>query len=532
MKKFAKIAALFAVLGLALALAGCSNSSSVPPSSSPQGGPSAGESGGTGGTGNGGTGKKTAATIEFVNEYVGKTVSDGVFTNKLNNLGDGAVTYESSDTGVATVNAIGQVTIVAEGTTTIKATVADSETYEYAEKTASYILTVHPDGANIPLTIEIKSDSGYSGGRVFVQNPWSTFKYKFSNSDEFHSYTGPIDITDGVSVSFYADGSENPNTAQVNSDDCLKISCNVPCYIYGNVNSLNDSRNLFKNINDYFAFSWLFEGADKFYNHPTKDLYLPSKTAPGWCYMCMFKDCVNLERAPALPATEIRQLCYACMFEGCSKLKAAPELPATELAEWCYSCMFHNCTELESAPALPAEKLAERCYNEMFEGCSKLTAAPALPSKTMARLCYRCMFEFCTSLTTAPELPAKTLAVECYEAMFAGCSKLKKAPELPATSLALGCYGSMFYYCTELTSTPVLNAPKLEDSCYVTMFCGCSKLANVYCFATDISAENCTTNWLKGVAAKGMFLREKKMDSWPKDSASGIPTGWTEYDDY
>ena len=65
------------------------------------------------------------------------------------------VTYESSDTEVATVNAdSGEVTILAIGATTITATIAAND--DYNEATAIYILTVtsivpiFDDSANIP----------------------------------------------------------------------------------------------------------------------------------------------------------------------------------------------------------------------------------------------------------------------------------------------------------------------------------------------------------------------------------------------
>ena len=106
-------------------------------------------------------------------------------------------------------------------------------------------------------------------------------------------------------------------------------------------------------------------------------------------------------------------------------------------------------------------------------------------------------------------ISSKTTTCECYMRMFMGCVNLKRAPELLAAKLSGYCYASMFEGCSELT-----------EDCYNQMFQGCSTLANVCCFATDISAENCTTNWLNGVKSTGMFVRAKTMD------------GWTEYDDY
>ena len=94
------------------------------------------------------TPQKTAGSISYATTTVEKTTADAAFTNELTNVGDGTVSYASSKPEVATVNeTTGKVTIVGAGETTITATVADSDTYSYATKTASYTLTVTiPEG--------------------------------------------------------------------------------------------------------------------------------------------------------------------------------------------------------------------------------------------------------------------------------------------------------------------------------------------------------------------------------------------------
>ena len=179
---------------------------------------------------------------------------------------------------------------------------------------------------------------------------------------------------------------------------------------------------------------------------------------------------------------------------------------------------------------LPATTLSDRCYYEMFGGCTGLTVAPALPATTLASACYRNMFEGCISLTTAPALPATTLANYCYQKMFADCSSLMTAPVLPATSLTMYCYSSMFYGCSSLTSAPALPATTLSDHCYNWMFRYCTSLNSVTCLATDISATDCTENWLSDVAPSGTFTKATGMTGWTIDSPSGIPSGWTVQD--
>ena len=61
--------------------------------------------------------------------------------NKLTNMGNGVVTYQSNDNSVATVNEKGEVTVVGVGETTITATAAETKNYKLG--TASYKLTVN-----------------------------------------------------------------------------------------------------------------------------------------------------------------------------------------------------------------------------------------------------------------------------------------------------------------------------------------------------------------------------------------------------
>lgn len=71
----------------------------------------------------------------------------GTFTQTVTTNSDGAVTYSSDDTSVATVDSsTGEVTAVAVGTATITATIA--ATSNYTEGTVSYEVTVTAAGAN------------------------------------------------------------------------------------------------------------------------------------------------------------------------------------------------------------------------------------------------------------------------------------------------------------------------------------------------------------------------------------------------
>ena len=168
-------------------------------------------------------------------------------------------------------------------------------------------------------------------------------------------------------------------------------------------------------------------------------------------------------------------------------------------------------------------------FSNLFNGNTYIVDASnlRLPYTTIADFCYYGMFSSCTSLTTAPtELPATTLASYCYSNMFSNCTSLTTAPTLPAITLASSCYAAMFYMCSKLTSAPTLPSTTLAVSCYDSMFNYCSKLNNITVYADDISAFNCTFNWVYGVASTGTF-RNLGSATYPTGT-SGIPSGWTE----
>lgn len=97
---------------------------------------------------------------------------------------------------------------------------------------------------------------------------------------------------------------------------------------------------------------------------------------------------------------------------------------------------------------------------------------------------------------------------------------------LPSTTLAAFCYASMFAGSTSLTTAPTLPATTLTDTCYSNMFLNCSSLNYIKCLATDISAYDCTSSWVDGVAATGTFVKAPSMTDWTT-GVNGIPTGWT-----
>ena len=256
-------------------------------------------------------------------------------------------------------------------------------------------------------------------------------------------------------------------------------------------------------------------------------------------YNNMFKGCSNMASIPQLAQASFSTTqngggCYKRMFADCTSLTAIPSgitigssssVAPKQLCEG----MFSGCTSLTTVPSglLPATTLqGEQNYRYMFKDCSRLMTAPQLPATTLANNCYTAMFQFCSSLTTSAQLPATTLADGCYANMFYGCSNLTTVYELPALNLADNCYNSMFYGCRFVTEAPILSAETLVASCYKNMFWGCSNLSSIKCLATDISATDCTSYWLNGVAQSGTFTKAASMTAWTS-GGSGIPSGWT-----
>ena len=223
---------------------------------------------------------------------------------------------------------------------------------------------------------------------------------------------------------------------------------------------------------------------------------------------------------------------FCGIFENNTKLTSASDItlpPSVDgsLSTYCYLYLFKKCTNLTTVPkSIPAKKQGQDACNGMF-AYTAITTAPALPATILANGCYIDTFHGCSKLVNPPELPATTLKPNCYRALFARCTSLVNAPELPATTLADGCYRELFFGCTSLINPPELPAKTLTTSCYQQLFYGCSKLNNVTVYANDISATNCTSNWLSGVASEGIFNNYGSA-TYTVNSPSGIPTGWAE----
>ena len=377
------------------------------------------------------------------------------------------------------------------------------------------------------MTFEVVND-GTITWKANSTNNTKTISYSTDNGSTWTSVTSS---KSGVSLGTFTAGQKvlikGTNTAYGTSNYYNYFSGTAKVNVYGNIMSLiyGDNFTNQTTLPASYTFKYLFNGYSNLLS--AEYLVLPATTLTNYCYDNMFRGCTSLVTAPELPATTLANYCYDSMFYKCTSLTTAPELPATTLANSCYYYMFYGCSSLVTAPELPATTLANNCYSQMFMGCTSLVTAPELPATTLANYCYFQMFQSCSSLVTAPELPATTLADSCYFNMFMGCTSLVTAPELPATTLANSCYYCMFQACTSLVTAPELPATKLANYCYYQMFMGCTSLNNIICLATDISATNCTNNWVTNVSATGTFsYREGTVWS---SGYNGIPENWVEH---
>jgi hypothetical protein len=350
-----------------------------------------------------------------------------------------------------------------------KAELIKSSTSPFAGGTY-YESTVNMSKEAVPLTLKATT-----AGTIVVSNPQSGMQYSKNGGAKTDVTSAPIPVAVGDKVAFYGDGTNILSYYDAVNYEGTSFDGTAKVIVYGNIMSLVDEFN--------FAEATMLTADDAFYR--------------------LFKGYTNLTDASGLL------------------------LPATTLSKYCYGDMFSGCTDLTATPELPATTLSTGCYIDMFSGCTSLTTAPVLPATTLGDRCYVGMFYECTSLITidADLLPVTTLTYGCYMDMFAGCSKLISAPKLNATLLAENCYSNMFSKCSSLETAPVLPAPVLAVNCYSYMFEDCTKLSSITCLATDISAEDCTLDWLTGVSATGTFTTPSTT-AWT-EGGSGIPSGWT-----
>ena len=140
-------------------------------------------------------GGKADAALSFEKDAIKANLGEAVPANALTKATTAAVTYTSSNPGVATVDATtGAVTLVAAGETTITATAAEND--QYLAGTASYTLTV-VDAFNVIFEDACTDEA--------------TCKFQFLSLEEFNPWK--IDATYGLKASAYVSGAAKASSA-------------------------------------------------------------------------------------------------------------------------------------------------------------------------------------------------------------------------------------------------------------------------------------------------------------------------------
>jgi len=392
---------------------------------------------------------------------------------------DNPITYKSSDETVATVDANGLVTGVADGEATILVSVAASQYYQEGTKEVKVAV-------KRPLTFEALEDGGISvefNGAV-LEKPIVYTK----NSEAKVEITTDANITvsKGDKVIFQ---SANERITPSDWTWGVRIAPNSKCAVYGNVMSMispDGNYHIAKAITQDFALYNLLNGRTYWEEVPEGSGNWEKK------YYTVGHDKYKL----FLPATQLTKGCYAQMLCN-TGITEAPELPATELADYCYQWMFSYCGNLTKVPELKATDVPEGGYGYMFRSCNALTEVPAINVKTLGNYSLQGMFYYCQGLTKAPALTAESVGQYACEFMFNSCSKLASASEITVKKTAQQyAFHDMFGNCAELTESPAVTAESLDNNACAGMFYHCPKMTKAKAITIKKAAGNEAFIWM------------------------------------
>lgn len=186
------------------------------------------------------------ATQFSIGSNITKNIGDAAFTvTPTGGKGNGAVTFDSSDTSVATIDTTGLVTIVASGFTTITATKAADG--NVTEQTASFILTVNDPSKQTQDALNAGSDVAKEvGDAKFTQTATGgsgTGAITYSSSTEavatVNATTGEVTIvateagTTTITATKAGDDTYNPisdsYTVTVTAATVCGVDCGISC---------------------------------------------------------------------------------------------------------------------------------------------------------------------------------------------------------------------------------------------------------------------------------------------------------------
>ena len=183
---------------------------------------------------------KAAGSISYATKSVTKdysnTYPDNTLTNPLTKTGDGTITsYLSSNTGVATIDTSGKVTIKTAGTTTITATVTDGTNYTYSTKKATYTLIVNKIANPVKVSAVTGIIYGEEKSMVSTTGVQGTIYYSVGTALTESNYLSAGSVTVPTSkgrnagdynVYYFVKGNDNYKDAS-NSTSPVKVTINA-----------------------------------------------------------------------------------------------------------------------------------------------------------------------------------------------------------------------------------------------------------------------------------------------------------------
>ena len=259
---------------------------------------------------------------------------------------------------------------------------------------------------------------------------------------------------------------ENCNKLSSIYIDDLAAWCNIEFVVYGNLNPLRISHNLFLKgelIVDLEIPNTVTSINDRAFYNCTSIVSVKIPHSVQSIGISAFADCSSL-KSVSIPST-VTYLGGGC-FSGCSSLESI-SIPSsvTNLEAWCFS----GCSSLESI-SIPSS--VTNLDNWCFSGCTSLKTI-SIPS-SVTNLGQSC-FENCSFLSSI-NIPSSVK--EIGESCFAGCSALTSA-SIPKTLEIIK--RATFKGCSMLKGITLGTWIKEIGS---LAFASCKELSNIYCFAS------------------------------------------------
>ena len=243
----------------------------------------------------------------------------------------------------------------------------------------------------------------------------------------------------------------------------------------------------------------------------------------------IYKDCVSLVNPNwQFPVVNPGRSVYYGMFQNTAVTEARFPDSSKPLGYNIFQSMYADCKNLVDVPAeLPWTTLQSHCYDGLFADCISLTKAPRLPATNLEGSCYASMFSGCTSLVDVPDIRINSFDVASLAYMFMNCTSLVHCPiksPMPST-LSNSCCRNLFEGCTSLVDVCDFPAENNAGICYYAMLKN-TKVTYIKMLLLSISGNSITTNWVQGVPANGIFVKNINA-TWNDVGNNGVPSGWT-----